>query len=134
MGGYGLSGGAMAPGTGTAAPGTGNDQEDLEKPKKKKTGVNETMVPTRAKLLIELPTNAKLFIDDKPVKTASGVQFFDIPALEPGEVYFYMVRIEMMRDGHPLSETRRILVRAGQVARAEFKDLQAEAIKTAQAK
>jgi uncharacterized protein (TIGR03000 family) len=75
-----------------------------------------------------------LFIDDMPVKTALGVQRFDTPALEPAKVYFYTVRIEMMRDGQPLSETRRILVRAGQVAHTEFKELEPEATRTARAK
>jgi hypothetical protein len=42
--------------------------------------------------------------------------------------------MEMMRDGQPRSETRRIVVRAGQVARADFKDWEAEAQRTAQAK
>jgi uncharacterized protein (TIGR03000 family) len=134
MGGYGLSGGAVAPGTGPAVPGTGNGQEDLEKPKKKKTGVKETMDPTRAKLLVELPTNAKLFVDDMPVNGAAGVLTLHTPPLEPDKDYFYMVRIEMLRDGQPLSETHRILVRAGQVARADFNDLQAGALKTARAK
>ncbi len=62
------------------------------------------------------------------------MQFLDTPALEPDKVYFYTVRIEVMRDGKPLSETRRILIRAGQVARMEFKELEPEASKTARAK
>jgi uncharacterized protein (TIGR03000 family) len=134
MGGHGVAGGTVTPGTGTPVPGTGNGREELEKPKKNKTGVKETMAPTRAKLLIELPANAKLFIDDKPVEAALGVQLFDTPALEPDKVYFYMVRIETMRDGQPLSQTHRILVRAGQVTRTEFKELEPEAPRTVQAK
>jgi uncharacterized protein (TIGR03000 family) len=125
MGGYGLSGGSAVPGN--------RNGEELEKPKNK-TGVKETMAPTRAKLLIELPTDAKLFVDDMPVKATAEVLTLHTPPLEPGKDYFYIVRIERMRDGRPLSETRRILVRAGQVARADFKDLEAEALWTAQAK
>lgn len=119
---------------GTVAPGTGVGNEEPGKPKTNKNGEKERMVPTPAKLQIELPANAKLFIDDMPVKAAAGVQTFDIPALEPGKDHFYMVRVEMMRDGQPISETRRIIVRAGQVARADFKDLESEALRTVQAK
>ena len=133
IGGYGVAGGTAAPQTGTAVPGIGNGQEEPEKPKKSKTGVKETKGPTPAKLLIELPANAKLFIDDMAVKTATGVQLFDTPALEPDTVYFYMVRIEGMRDGQPFSQTRRILVRAGQVARTQFKEMEPEAPRTARA-
>jgi uncharacterized protein (TIGR03000 family) len=131
-GGFGVAmGGATGP---TAAPGNGAADEELDKPKTKKKNGKQTMVPTGAKLLIELPANAKLFIDDTPVKAAADVQTFHTPLLEPGRDYFYSVRIELMRDGQPLSQTRQIIVRAGQVARADFKDLESETLRTAQAK
>ena len=125
---YGMTGGTVVPGTAIGG-------EELDKPKpNKKSDDKETMVPTRARLVVELPANAKLFIDNMPVKAAAGVQTFNTPALPPGQDYFYMVRIERMRDGQPVSETRRIFVRAGQVARADFKDAESEAVQTAQAK
>jgi uncharacterized protein (TIGR03000 family) len=119
---------------GTGVPRTGAGSEELGKPKTNKNSDKETMVPTRAQIRIQLPANSTLFIDDSPVKTAAGVQTFDTPALEPDKDYFYILRIESMRDGQPLSQTRRIIVRAGQVARADFKDLEPEALRTAQAK
>lgn len=127
MGGYGAA-------SGTAAPGPSNGNEERGKPKTNNNDNKEKTIPARAKLLLSLPGNAQLFIDDQPVKAAAGVQTFDTPALEPDKDYFYMVRIEMMRDGQPLSETHRLIVRAGQVARADFKDLEAEALRTAQAR
>ena len=119
---------------GTAAPGNGAADEELDKPKTNKKSGKQTMAPTGAKLHVELPGDAKLFIDDTLVKGAADVQTFHTPPLEPGRDYFYIVRIELMRDGHPLSQTRQIIVRAGQVARAEFKDLESESLRTAQAK
>jgi uncharacterized protein (TIGR03000 family) len=124
---YGMTGGTVVPGTGTSG-------EELSKPKPNKNDGKETMVPTRAKLVVELPANAKLFIDNRPVKATAGVQTFNTPALEPGQAYFYMVRIDGMRDGQPVSETRRIIVRAGQVTRADFKKVESEEVRTAQAK
>jgi uncharacterized protein (TIGR03000 family) len=104
--------------------------EDTSKGKKK-----ETRAPTnKAKLVVELPENAKLFIDDKPMKAASGVRSFNTPELEPGQAYYYLVRVETVRDGKPISETRRVIVRAGQVARANFKDMESDVVRTAQAK
>lgn len=125
--GFGMTGGTVVP-----VPATGN--EERGKPKTNNNDNKERTIPTRAQLLLSLPANAQLFIDDQPVKAPAGVQTFDTPALEPDKDYFYMVRIEMIRDGQPLSETRRLIVRAGQVARADFKDLEAEALRTAQAK
>lgn len=119
---------------GTAAPGTGSGDEELGKPKTNPKSNKQTMVPARAKLLIDVPANAKLFIDDTFVKAPAGVQTFDTPALEPGKDYYYVVRIEILHDDQPLAETRRIIVRAGQVARAGFNDSEWETLKTAQAK
>jgi uncharacterized protein (TIGR03000 family) len=145
--------GTVVPGTtipGTVVPGTpttpskpaddiggvdggihGAPIDDKPADDKKKTRI-EGAAP--ATLVVELPANAKLFIDDIPVKATAGVRTFDTPALEPGRPYYYMVRIERMRDDQPVSETRRIIVRAGQVARADFKDVESEALRTAQAK
>jgi uncharacterized protein (TIGR03000 family) len=147
--------GAVVPGDGMIAPGAGvypdsmgtptgvplgtPTGEPLETPTKNKGKDSEKksqgmLTSTKAKLVVELPANAKLFIDDMPVKATASVLMFHTPALEPGQAYFYMVRIERMQDGKPVSETRRIIVRAGQVARADFKDRESEEVRTVQAK
>jgi uncharacterized protein (TIGR03000 family) len=110
-------------GTPTEVKGKGRDKKD--------EGI---LSATKAILIVELPANAKLFIDGMPVKVTAGAQSFHTPALEPGQLYYYMVRIEIIRDGQPISETRRIIVQAGQVARADFKELESEAVRTAQAR
>jgi uncharacterized protein (TIGR03000 family) len=74
----------------------------------------------RAKLIVEVPVDAKLYIDDQPMKTTSTRRVFSTPALEPGQAYYYVVRVEVMRDGKPQSDTRRVIVRAGEVAQADF--------------
>ncbi len=132
---YGGGAGGIVPGT--AAPGVNAPSgEALPYPPegKSKSGKEETRLTTKAKLIVELPPNSKLFIDDKPMKNISGVRTFSTPDLEPGQAYYYMVRVESERDGKPVSETRRVIVRAGQIARADFKDLESEAVRTAQAK
>ena len=126
-GGYGVTGGTVVPGTGT-------NGKALRKPKLNKNDDEETMGLTRATLVVELPANATLFIDNMPVKATAGVQTFNTPALEPGQAYFYLVRVERRRDGQPASETRRIIVRAGQVSRADFNNVASEDVRTTQAK
>jgi uncharacterized protein (TIGR03000 family) len=127
--------GAVVPGTtgGTVVPGA----EKLEAPQKNKNGDKDKDVnrsTSRAKLVVELPADAKLFIDDMPMKTTSGKRAFNTPVLEPGQAYYYMVRIEYVRDGKPVSETRRVIVRAGLTARADFMDRDTDAVKTVRAK
>ena len=139
-GGYGggYYGGVTYPGTtmpGATGTGTGTPGEQLGMPPEDTTKKKGTMLtPTRAKLVVELPSDAKLYIDDLPMKTTSGVRSFNTPTLEPGQTYYYMVRAEVIRDGKPVTETRRVLVRAGQTARASFKDMEAETVTTVRAK
>lgn len=124
--------GMIGPGVGGAVvPNAGGEQLPPAKPNK---DGKETRVPNRAKLIVELPTDAKLFIDDMPMKTTSGVRTFNTPTLEPGQAYYYMVRIEYVKDGKTVRDERRVIVRAGQIARAEFKDRDADAVRTVQAK
>ncbi len=123
-----VPGGMIAPGATT--PGG----EPLGNPKESKPKSSTMFSSTKAKLVVELPENAKLFIDDMPMKAGSGVRSFNTPELEPGQAYYYMVRVESIRDGKPVSESRRVIVRAGQVARADFKDLTSDAVRTVQAK
>jgi uncharacterized protein (TIGR03000 family) len=118
----------MVPG-GTTVP--GSEQLGTPKEEKKKATMFSS---TKAKVVVELPENAKLYIDDILMKTGSGVRSFNTPELEPGQAYYYMVRVETVRDGKPVSETRRVIVRSGQVARADFKDVTSDAVRTVQAK
>jgi uncharacterized protein (TIGR03000 family) len=92
----------------------------------------ETLAPSRARLIVEAPADAKLFIDDHAMKTPSDRRAFQTPDLEPGQTYYYEVRVELERDGKPLSETKRVLVRAGQEVHADFNGMTATA--AAQAK
>jgi uncharacterized protein (TIGR03000 family) len=89
------------------------------------TGTNkEEAALSRAKLIVEVPADAKLYIDDQPMKTTSARRVFSTPALEPGQAYYYMVRVEVMRDGKVQSDTRRVIVRAGEEIRADFNRLE----------
>lgn len=141
--GMGYGGGGVYPGNmmapGAASPGTAAPAgEPLGLPegdKGKGKGKNGTMLDaTRAKLVVELPANAKLFIDDMPMKNVAGVRSFNTPSLESGQAYYYMVRVETVREGKTVSQTRRVIVRAGQIARADFKDMTSDAVRTVRAK
>jgi uncharacterized protein (TIGR03000 family) len=73
-----------------------------------------------AKLILDVPANAKLFVDDLPMTGKEVTRQFATPVLEPGQTYYYTVRVEFNRDGKPVSETRRVLVRAGELVRESF--------------
>ena len=78
----------------------------------------------RAQVVVELPGEAKLFVDGNPVKAGAAKRTFNTPPLEQGQAYYYMFRAEVVRDGQTLEETTRVIVRAGEVARASFPTLE----------
>jgi uncharacterized protein (TIGR03000 family) len=81
---------------------------------------DEASQAARARLVVEMPEGARLFIDDRPVAVRSGEATFRTPALEPGEEYYYQVRVEVERDGRTLQESRKVVFRAGDDLRTTF--------------
>jgi uncharacterized protein (TIGR03000 family) len=97
-------------------------EEPLPAPKKEEEKKG-TLAPTRAKLTVELPPDARLYIDGRLMKTSSGRRSFATPTLQPGQLYFYEVRAEVTRDGKTSSDARRVIVRAGANVVASFDNL-----------
>jgi uncharacterized protein (TIGR03000 family) len=127
--------GAVVPGALPAYPATDGGAapgEKLSPPKEDKKPM--TSAPSRAKLVVELPADAKLYVDDRPMRTTSEVRSFNTPVLEPGQTYYYELRAEVIRDGQPVTATKRVLLRAGEVVRARFAEMDAEPVSTARAK
>jgi len=86
----------------------------------------------KATVVVEVPADAKLFVDDKVTKTEGTTRSFSTPELTAGQEYYYVVRAEVARDGKPVSETKRVTVKAGEVAKTSFTSLgKTEEVKTA---
>jgi uncharacterized protein (TIGR03000 family) len=79
---------------------------------------------TRARLLVRLPADAQLYIDDNLMKSASTQRTFVTPLLRPGQTYFYDLRAEVVRDGKTVRQTRRVLLRPGDAVEATFADME----------
>jgi uncharacterized protein (TIGR03000 family) len=113
--------GPSTPGTttpGTTTPGTGTPPG---------TGAPAGVTPPRpggtsARLIIEKPADAQLYVDDRPVKSDGARETFSTPSLDPAQSYYYMVRVEMVRDGKPVTENRRVIVRAGETVQETFRE------------
>jgi uncharacterized protein (TIGR03000 family) len=97
-------------------PGAPKGEEKLPPPDKK------TATSGPARLLVEMPADGKLYVDDQLMKTAAERREFNTPVLEKGSTYYYELRVEIVRDGKPVSQTRRILVKAGERIRASFSE------------
>jgi uncharacterized protein (TIGR03000 family) len=122
-------GGVTITGYGSPVPLQGPPQGELV-PLPKKDG-SESLAPNRARLIVDLPSDATLYIDDHKMTTNTSHKVFNTPALETGETYYYMVRAEVMKDGAPVSATKRVIVKPGEEIVANFKDMAAPTITTA---
>jgi uncharacterized protein (TIGR03000 family) len=81
----------------------------------------------QARLVVELPADAKLSIDDYLTRDSTKTtRTFTTPELEPGQDYYYTLRLEMTRDGRTVVATRRVIVRAGREVRTVFDDVAIE--------
>jgi uncharacterized protein (TIGR03000 family) len=76
---------------------------------------------SRAKVIIDVPAQAKLYIDDQPMSNKTGQRTFVTPPLERGQTYFYDVKIVVTVDGQEKAQTQRVVLRAGEVVAAEFR-------------
>jgi uncharacterized protein (TIGR03000 family) len=95
--------------------------EPAPKPKEEK---DKTALPTRARLIVELPADARLYIDDQLMKTPAGRRVFNTPALEPGQGYYYVLRAEIVRDGKTYTDTKQVVIRAGAEVETNFSQLE----------
>jgi uncharacterized protein (TIGR03000 family) len=97
--------------------------EPLKVEPKKATQLDDN----KAHLVVKLPDNAKLYVDDQLLKSGPSRRSFVTPDLQPGQAYYYVLRVEIERDGKPVSQSKRVIVRAGQNIEASFVDMPQEA-------
>jgi uncharacterized protein (TIGR03000 family) len=86
------------------------------------TGTVKPDTGKSAQLIIEKPADATIFVDNLPVKSEGATQTFATPVLDPSQAYYYIVRVEMTRDGKAMSESRRVIVRSGQTIQEMFNE------------
>src|SRR5262249_23177543 len=72
--------------------------------------------PAPATIVVSLPEDAKLMVDNTPTKETSSLRRFTTPPLDRDKTYYYTLKGEIVRDGQTLTATKRITFRAGQEA------------------
>lgn len=109
-GGYGCSGGVIID-----APKAPPAEKLKEMPKEKgKTGASLNQPAT---IVVELPADAKLLIDDAATRSTDTVRSFVTPELAPEKTFSYTLKAEIVRDGQTLTATQKVTVRAGEESR-----------------
>jgi uncharacterized protein (TIGR03000 family) len=81
-----------------------------------------TAVPanTGAMLVVNLPADATLTIDDTPTVSTSAERTFTTPALEPGKVYRYTLKAQVTRNGQVQEMTQKVTVQSGETTRVSL--------------
>jgi uncharacterized protein (TIGR03000 family) len=81
----------------------------------------------RALVIVNLPADARLFLDGLESTGGANVRTFISPELELGKSYFYTLRVELERNGKIYTETQKIYFQPGREARVSFNHLEPSA-------
>jgi uncharacterized protein (TIGR03000 family) len=94
------------------------------KPRKDRDDEGTTALPAGAPaaVLVRLPADARLYANQRLTGLTSGERQFQTPELPAGQEFHYNFRMEVERDGKAVSESRQVVVRAGEKIRVEFVD------------
>jgi uncharacterized protein (TIGR03000 family) len=80
-----------------------------------KTKQEETMAPAPATIVVELPADAKLLIENEATTSTGSSRVFQSPDLKPGKEYHYTIKAEAVRDGKPVKVEQVVTVKAGEI-------------------
>jgi uncharacterized protein (TIGR03000 family) len=99
----------------------GKDKKDDGKDKKddgkdKKPG--ETLAPAPATIIVSLPANATLTIDDAATTSTASTRVFTSPVLPAGREFHYTLKAQIVRDGKSVVVSKEVTVRAGETTHA----------------
>jgi uncharacterized protein (TIGR03000 family) len=72
-----------------------------------------------ARIHVDLPPGAALFVEGKPW---AGRRTIQTPPLAAGQTHYYLLRVEVDRDGRRETRTREVAFRAGQDVTVRFPD------------
>jgi uncharacterized protein (TIGR03000 family) len=92
-------------------------------PKKDDKKKEETANPNQATIIVQVPAEAKVFVDDIEASLTSTSRRFVTPALDLDRDYYYTIKAELVRDGKTLADSKRVVFRAGKTVKVDFGDL-----------
>ncbi|HTU94099.1 MAG TPA: TIGR03000 domain-containing protein [Gemmataceae bacterium] len=78
-----------------------------------------------AHITVRLPADARLTVHGVDCPLTSDTRTFDTPALTPGQEYYYLLEVVVVRDGRTIAQSRRIDFRSGARVTVSFENLEA---------
>jgi uncharacterized protein (TIGR03000 family) len=96
----------------------GNSNRDRNQDKDENR--DQVQKPAKARIIVTLPADARLTIDDQPTTSTSDRRTFSTPLLEPGRDFYYTFQATIIREDRPIMTRRQVRVRAGEVTRVSI--------------
>lgn len=91
-------------------------EEEIKKPAPKP----EAAAPAPATIIVTLPADATLTIDDAATTSTASPRVFTSPVLPNGKDFHYTLKAKYVRAGQPVVLSREVTVRAGQETRVNL--------------
>ena len=82
----------------------------------------QSSTSNKARLFVEIPSNATLFIDGKPFAVSDGFGTFITPELESDKTYSYLLKVEIEQNGTNVVDTKKVILKSGDRITASFID------------
>lgn len=76
--------------------------------------------PAQAYIVVSLPADAKLLIDNKPTASTSETRTFVTPELAAGKDFVYTLTAKIMRDGKEETISQEVTVKAGKESKVSL--------------
>ena len=76
--------------------------------------------PSAGRLLVSVPKDAKVYVNDQLTTSTGAQREYQSPGLQPSTSYKFVVRVETVRDGQTVSETKSTQLQGGQSASLAF--------------
>ncbi|MFM8934108.1 MAG: TIGR03000 domain-containing protein [Gemmataceae bacterium] len=83
-------------------------------------GKGQVSTGLKARVIVELPQDAKLVVDGTETLSSGARREFSTPVLEAGQNYFYELTAVVEVDGKPQTMTKKVVVRAGEESVARY--------------
>jgi uncharacterized protein (TIGR03000 family) len=79
----------------------------------------------RGLIIVSLPADAKLFLDNMPSNVGTNLRTFISPELEPGKSYYYNLRVEVERYNKIFTDTQKVFFQPGREVHVSFDHIDA---------
>lgn len=90
-----------------------SDRKEDRRDDRRDESKDQVSLTAPATLVVSVPAQAKLTIDDYVTRSTSSVRTFTSPALTPGKDFQYTLKAELVRDGKTFTARKTVVVRAG---------------------